>query len=568
MNSPIHGPGERLARRPLLLRHPLGALAWELWARHRLANNLMLLAVPVCALGYSLLVRWGGVPLRGDLLPLALLPMLVSLLWLFSLFSCTETDRRRGFTGIPARFFTLPVRSFQIVATFTGLGALSVALLYVVWVEWVFLPAGVVLPARFPAAALATGLVFFQAVVWGLASFPWLRVGALVAGAFGFFALNVVGLSDSPAARSETGRALVVLAFLPLAYLGALFGVHAERRGGWLGAWWLAAGLRALHRLWPRRAAPFPSQAAAQRWFDWRRRGWFFSAALCSSIASVVISLPVGALLETTPRLPLMTTTSLCLFPFLMAGILGLGLAKSEQWSKDVILHPFHGLRPVTDEFLVLAKFATAARMTALGWLLAPALTGALALSPHWRSVWRVSEISSRFWSSAAVDRSTAAWLAGPALLLAVALTWKVMIESLSIGLSGRPRTILTRGLARGGFVVGLLSLAGWLLRHPFQLSELAPWLHGAALALAGWKSVEAVRAFRATARQRLASGRTLVLLGALWWGFALALTTVFVLGRAHSGSLQPLLALLLAGLWPDGALARAFLHLHANRHR
>src|SRR5262249_56196294 len=109
-----------------------------------------------------------------------------------------------------------------------------VAGLYIAWAELVFAPAGCPLPVCFPAATLATSMVFFQAVVWGLASFPWLRAFVLVSGAAGFLGLNIVGLSgDTAWARNETARLGTVLAFLPLAYGAALFGVQAERCGGW-----------------------------------------------------------------------------------------------------------------------------------------------------------------------------------------------------------------------------------------------------------------------------------------------------------------------------------------------
>ena len=80
---------------------------------------------------------------------------------------------------------------------------------------------------------LATSMVFFQAIVWGLASFPWLRAIALVTGAFRFLALFAVGLSGEWARSERPRRLLTVLAFLPLAYGVALFGVQAERCGGW-----------------------------------------------------------------------------------------------------------------------------------------------------------------------------------------------------------------------------------------------------------------------------------------------------------------------------------------------
>jgi hypothetical protein len=135
----------------------------------------------------------------------------------------------------------LPVRSIQIVTTIAGLGALSVALLYLAWAGLVFAPEEVALPARFPA------------------------------------------------------------------------------------------------RLRRASCTPFRGAAAAQRWFEWRRRGWFLVGALSCSIAGVAIFLPVGGLLESGPRLPIMSTISIALFPILMAGAFVVGLLSLTGW---LLRHP------------------------------------------------------------------------------------------------------------------------------------------------------------------------------------------------------------------------------------
>jgi hypothetical protein len=97
---------------------------------------------------------------------------------------------------------------------------------------------------------------------------------------------------------------------------------------------------------------------------------------------------------------------------------------------------------------------------------------------------------------------------------------------------------------------------------------EVAWLLDGGALLLVTWKCVSAVRAFRAVVARGLASAGAHGSLWVVWITFAFTLGLVFVLAQGHTGSGRPLLAVLIAALWPDGALWQAFVNLRANRHR
>jgi hypothetical protein len=548
---------------------PALALAWELWRRHRWGNIATLAAIPVCSLLYITATKLSGRPLGTDLLAFALLPMVVSLLWTFSVFGFTESDARRGFTGIPVRVWTLPVRTRFVVTCLTLFGALTIAALYIAWAELVFAPAGFPLPVRFPAVVLATAMVFFQAVVWGLASFPWLRAFVLVGGAAGFLVLNIIGLSgETPWARSETARLCTVLAFLPLAYGAALFGVQAERRGGWQAWPWLRRLLASVAAILPRQRAPFASDTTAQLWFEWRRKGWFLTVALAASIASVTALLPIAALMEPGAGLPVVAFATTSVYPLLLAGIAGLGLAKSDFWSKEVALHPFQALRPMSSTHLVILKLQTAARITLLGGLLGTLLSWLLTLLPKWRELWEVSQLTTKLQQWLPADRFAAAALVVLTGVTAVAMIWKAMVDNLRVGLTGRGRTIQVRAIAGGVFLLALLSAGAWFCRQPERFLSMASLVYASATLLLIWKSFDTLRAFRDVARAQLLTGRGYVILWAIWLGLAASLAGWALLLWLHTDTPRSVLVLAVAWLWPGGALGHSLLKMLSNRHR
>ena len=78
-----------------------------------------------------------------------------------------------------------------------------------------------------------------------------------------------------------------------------------------------------------------------------------------------------------------MAFASTSIYPLLMAAIAGLGLAKSDFWSKEVALHAFQALRPMSSAELVIIKLKTAALITLLGGLCGVGLSWTLTFLPE-----------------------------------------------------------------------------------------------------------------------------------------------------------------------------------------
>jgi hypothetical protein len=552
------------------MRHPTLALAWELWHKNRRGNLAVLAAIPVCSVLYAVAARANGGKLPEDLIPAFLLPFIASMIWVIAVCSFTESDARRGFTGIPNRIFALPVRSSVVVTCLTCLGALVVAGLYLAWAGLVFTPAGLRLPVAYPTAALVTGYMFFQAVIWGLASFPWVRLFALVAGAISFIALNVVILDGHLGwARDETTKTLAMLAFLPLAYGAALFGVARERRGGWQWWSWLRRFLAGLPAFVPRRRSAFHSPASAQLWFEWRRKGWFVAGMLAVSLAGAVFFAPFAAFLDGSANSPFLACLGLLAYPILTAGTSGLGLGKTDFWSQGTRLRPFQALRPIPTADLVLAKLKGVSLIIPLGCLLAVPLTWAMTrMMPAWQDVWHDSGLAPKLLRWLPSNPAAASLTVTMALITAAGATWESIVEGVSLALTGRRRLILGRSILRWTEFFTLLFACVWFGFRPERLAAAAPVLILGSLLCLAAKTFQALVSFRRVGRSRLLSFRQLLAVGAVWLGLALSFGGFLLLLWRHNTISHPLLMIVTAWIWPGSALPRAFLNLDSDRHR
>lgn len=233
---------------------------------------------------------------------------------------------------------------------------------------------------------------------------------------------------------------ITLLAIAAAAYAGAVYGVSRSRRG----ETWPALGIVAWFERQSDSAATvqgrFTSPAAAQAWFEWRKKGWAMPA--CVIFASVM----AGVLWLIFNRDPKELIEGLVLGGGAMMGALGLigGLIIGHSGSSEAssVMGHFLATRPLTNPQFARIILWNAARSLGSAWLLwvIPVVclsvlvmaTGAVPMAtwdPFLRQSW---------------------WWYLPATLLA---SWTVCSCLAAITLTGRSQPFTS--LVIGGTVVG-----------------------------------------------------------------------------------------------------------------
>ena len=348
---------------------------------------------------------------------------------------------------------------------------------------------------------------------------------------------------------------------IPLAYVAARFAVARARRGDvpdWRGAF---ASLAKIAHVSSRRRRHFASPASAQAWFEWRRYGrslpgWvaillpfelllFWAAGNSTSLVFTIL-----AVVLLTP--PFVAT-------FAAAAVSDSGSSASDSYS----MTPFIATRPMTNAGLVAAKLKMAIRSTIVAWLLV-LITLPLALKLSGISVLLLDRWH-RLMDIMGTSRAVVLLL----LILAacIASTWKQLVQSLYIGLTGRASLIQGSVLLVLGFFFLFGPFAEWIIDSG-RVGELWSALPLIFAVLVGLKMIAvawiAVRLFRG----RLLSDRAVVT-GAACWSvavFALYGVLVWLLDTPHIPHYLLLLVAILA--IPLARLSAAPLALAWNRHR
>jgi hypothetical protein len=555
------------------MHSPAIALAWEIWRKNRTGHLLVLALIPASVVIFTGLALWipetRGLPGRpSPAWALLLFPMLASLLWVLNAFTHSEGDSRRGFSGIPTRMFTLPVRTGFVVGCLALYGIAAVLATYFAWALLIRGLTGFALPLGWPAVSLATSMICFQAAVWGLASFPWIRILVISVGALGIITLNAM-LAEAGVKHLERELILtaVLLSLLPLAIVAAWFGVRSERCGGWRPWGWLRHFWRAFTDALPRRTRSFPTLERAQFWFEWRRKGFFLSFALAFSIAGgACLYFPFASIADS--GFPVAGVVWVAILPLWFGGVGGIGLAKSDYWSPEVAMQPFHAIQPVTDGELLTAKLKAATGIVVLGWGMGLLLVLALCRWERWREMWHVDDHLRRLLHWLPSDPIVAVLVVVLALVAFLLAAWKCVTDSLCLGLIGNRRTILRHSCLGIGVFSLVVGGGGWLCQSPAYLEKVRFAL--LLLIAVGFvlKFIDTVRSFVAVMRAGLLPISTLRLLSGLWFLIVASFAGFAALLWLHSPVPKPLLLLALVWIWPAGELFRCVINLSANRHR
>jgi hypothetical protein len=542
----------------IMLRSPAAAMAWQLWTRYR-SGALQSLAI--LAVAAALYPRLFALSHAEWLVALSALPLVPVFGTVFTAFTMAD-DPANPSRGFPRRMFALPVPTHTLVFWPMALGAVMMALTWVATACLVYRPSGFATPVLLPALGLAAGVVWFQAFGWTPLASLSVRVVimSVLLTSLGMLPALLDGLHLMPGWAVE----LLVVSYLPAAFLVALVGVRSDRRGD---TWHVVPAWLRLGRFFPRPEwrRPFASRFAAQMAYEWRNHGLFLPAASGFIVAAFLVMAPVNWF-HPNPGLLRGFLASAVGITLYSAAMSGLNTAEMKPfWVLRSGAAAFVMTRPVTSGALVTSKFRAAWRSTLLAWAVVVLGVGLWVVpagaSQDAVALWQDTLGRLEGWRAAAV-----------VALLSVALpgvAWSLSTLYLAVGLSGRQRLI---NLAVGAFFASLLAGGAgrlWCELHPEdgpRLLAVVPWLVASA---AGLKAAVALWAFPAALGRGLIGRSSLVVAGAVWLGLFACVAALAVLLWPSQGApvTRPVALLGAAALLPLGRFALAPLALDWKRH-
>lgn len=526
------------------------AIAWEFRRRHRWGLIAVAGCLVVLATIKLVILAAGGLIEFDDAQTFAfvvIVPLTAAFLYFLAVFSFGLTgDLAARQSMYPARMFALPVTTAGLAGWPMLYGTATMVTLWFATRLVGLWPSGIHVPMVWPALLAASLLAWTQALTWMPYPLRGLRV---IVTMLWLTTIDAVVLLAIEFKASEGLMVAMLAPHVPLAYFAARAAVGRARRGevaDWRG---MFGWLERLARV--RRPRSFSSAAQAQLWFEWRRHGRTLPAL-------VAILLPF----ELALLFPFRDT------PVIVFETLGLALVTPPFLALFVAathgVTPFITTRPLSNGALIAAMLKTAMRSTLAAWLLV-----LIAIPIAVRLSGTAPLVSG--WMRAAIDavgmpRAVVMVLLGLALLLLS--TWKQLVQSLYIGLSGRAWLVKASIFLPLTLLTIAFPLSLWIAENRAAIAALwdaLPWIVATLvcvkLVAAGWIAVRLHDA-------RLLSTRTL-LLGAIWWNVAvfalyglLVWLTPEMLFRRYVLMLVAILAI------PLARLSAAPLALAWNRHR
>jgi hypothetical protein len=488
-----------------------------------------------------------------------LVPGTAAVFWFAAIFTYGHSGNIAARQSMfPSRLLTLPETSTALTARPMLTGGAAMVLLWIAvraLAPWPANPA-INVPYLWPGLLMIVQLAWLQPIIWMSYPLPGLRVAVAV------LWLTAVGTACVIAIEygaSETFMIAMLLPQLPLAYLVALRAVSRARCGD--AANWSRAFERIGHALAQRGIGrrPFASGEAAQFWLEWKRYGR-------SLPALVAMLLPVELLLlgasKNAPALVYTILVIVALTPPFMASFTAVSVRKSGD-GNEYDVSPFTATRPLSSATMVEARLRMAALSTAAAWVL---VIAAVPVALVWSETWViVADRAQRFAGVVGAARA----IAFGALVLAALLltTWRQMVQSLYLGLTGRAGLIKGSALAALCLVVVLGLGIDWAWN-----SGLRAWfwvaLYSVLATLVATRMVLASWIVTRLHRDRLLADRALLVGAAVW--LAAVLTIYGILLWLFSTPYMPRFLLMLAAIVsvPLVRVSAAPLALAWNRHR
>ncbi|HUP88417.1 MAG TPA: hypothetical protein VM100_03670 [Longimicrobiales bacterium] len=531
------------------MRSPGLIFAWEFTRRHRwgflaIAAYLVLVAV----VGVQAIAGTTDNVLESERFAFTVnVPGTFAALYMLALFSFgLSGDIAARESIFPRRYFNLPVRTSALAGWPVFFAMVSIASLWVVISLIALRPAGVHLPLLWPTIF---GAVFFGwtlALMWLPYPLRGMRVVVVVVLMTMF---DVVVLIAMYFKVPSTTMILMLAPQIPLCYLVAHRAVTLARRGH-VPTWRIP--LTDTSARLTRRS--FASYRSAQAWLEWRQQG----RSLPVLVGLVLpFELLLMILFRDAPGLFIEVLMGVLFTPVFMATL----VAAANNTST---LTTFMATRPLTDNAIIAAKLKATFRSTAVTWLLVViAIAIALTVSDTTTIVSDAIQYLAHI-----VGRARAWGTVAIGIAILMASTWKQLVQSLYIGLTGREWIIKGSLFAMLVLLVALIMGVEWLTQRAGRvrlLFDALPWIVAAFATWKLWLSVMlAVRLYQ----RRLIPDRSLIAGAAIWAGVVFVVFAAYrwlLWGPHVPGYFLMLLSILTVPLVRLSATPLAF---NRNRHQ
>lgn len=549
------------------MRSHAATFAWEFRRRH--SWGFFALGVYLAALATIQLISAASgqrvVPETSLSFSLTVvIPGTIAAYWMLTVFTYGQSGNLAARQSIyPARMFTLPVTNSALAAWPMLYGAAGMALLWIavrIVAPWPSnLPIDV--PFVWPGLLALVLLAWTQALTWMSYPLSGLRVIVAVACLIVVEVGSVVAMDRK---ATEPFMIAMLAPQLPLAYVVARHALARARRGD-VGDWMESSAFEWIARIVARISGPrepFASPMRAQTWLEWQRHG----RSLPVLVAFVLpVELALLWIARDAPALAFMILVIVAVTPPFMASFTAVAIRKSSASDSDSYgVSPFIATRPLSSAALVGAKLRMAVWSTAAAWLLVLVATpAALVLSDTW------AMLAERARAIADVVGTPRALVLGLLVLAAfIASTWRQLVQSLYIGLTGRSALIKGSAFVMLCVIVFIGPILDWAwdsagVRRWIWI--VVPWTLAILVLIrmitASWIVVRLHGA-------RVVDERTLVVNSAVW---VLAVAAIYgVLLWLFATPLMPryLLALIAILAVPLVRVSAAPLALDWNRHR
>jgi len=543
------------------VRSPAAAVAWEFRQRHRWGLVAIVVYLIVLA-AIKLIILAHDFPIDFDSAEtfalVFVVPISSSVTYFIAVFTFgLDGDLTARQSMYPARMFTRPVSSAALAWLPMLFGSAVSVILWTVTRLLALWPSSIEVPVVWPGFLAVVLLAWAQALTWMPYGLPGVRVIIVM---LWLTAIDTIVILAIHFRASEAVMIAFLLPHIPLAYLVARYAVARARRGDvpdWSGAFTWYARIAGVSRL----RKHFRSAAGAQAWFEWRLSGK-------SLPVWVAIILPFELLLFWVAGTSIMLVIEFLLgvlfTPIMIATFAAATVSKpSVTASHSYGLPPFMATRPLTNAQLIAAKLKTMLASTALAWLL---IIVAVPIGLEWSGEMPlVVERSRRFAQTVGTPRALVFLLVVVATF--IASTWKQLVQTLYIGLTGRPWLIKGSIFATLTLLFFIGPIAEWIIETQ-RLGRLWSTLPLIFTLLVCVKMSAAVWIATLLFRNRLLSDRVLVAGAACWCVavFTLYSVLVWMVDTPHVPHYVVMLLAILA--IPLARLSAAPLALAWNRHQ